>query len=129
MFALYIYRYLVALLTLAVGSSQAPLPPCFLFVEFFLLLVVMSFCLRLTVSAPHSVAPTRWVSLLASGLPGSSLLPPCLPPCSVRRDSFGFYGSGCCFMAGWIWGPLSRSRFLSVVWSPLCLAGCSWFSA
>ena len=26
--ALYIYRYLVAILTLAAGSSQAPLPPC-----------------------------------------------------------------------------------------------------
>ena len=87
-FDLYIYRYLVAILTLAAGSSQAPLPPCSLFVEFFLLLlllVVMSFCLRLSVSAPHSVAPARWVYLLASGLPGSSLLPPRLPPCSVRR--------------------------------------------
>ena len=35
--------------------------------------------------------------------------------------------------SGWLdWGPLSRSRFLSVVWAPLCLlpgclAGCSWF--
>ena len=37
--------------------------------------------------APHSVAPARRVSLLASGLPGSSLLPPRLPPCSVGRGS------------------------------------------
>ena len=84
----YIYRYLVAILTLAAGSSQAPLPPCSLFVEFFLillLLVVMSFSLRLSVSTPHSVAPARRVYLLASGLPVSSLLPPRLPPCSVRR--------------------------------------------
>ena len=35
--------------------------------------------------------------------------------------------------SGWLdWGPLYRSRFLSVVWAPLCLlpgclAGCSWF--
>ena len=35
--------------------------------------------------------------------------------------------------SGWLdWGPLSRSRFLSVIWAPLCLlpgclAGCSWF--
>ena len=51
-----------------------------------LLLVVMSLCLRLSVSAPHSLTPYRRVSWLASGLPGSSLLPPRLPPCSVRRS-------------------------------------------
>ena len=95
----YIDRYLVTLLPLAVGFSQAPLPPCSLFVEFLLLLlllVVMSFCLGLSVYAPHLVAPARSVSLLASGLPGSSLL----PPCSVGAVLLGFYGSGCYFMAG-----------------------------
>ena len=137
MFDLYIYRYLVALLPLAAGPSQAPLPPCSLFVEFLLLLlllVVLSFCLRLSVYAPHSVAPARRVSLLASGLPGSSLLPPRLPPCSVGRG-FSWVLRLRLLLHGWLdWGPLSRSRFLSVVWSPLCLlpvclAGCSWFSA
>ena len=67
---------LVALIPLAAGFSQAPLPPCCLYVEFLLLLlllVIMSFCLGLSVYAPHSVAPARSVSLLASGLPGSSL--------------------------------------------------------
>ena len=99
----YIDRSLVALLPLAAGFSQAPLPPCSLFVEFLLLLlllVVMSFCLGLSVYAPHSVAPARNISLLASGLPGSSLLPPRLPPCSVGAVLLGFYGSGCSFMAG-----------------------------
>ena len=88
----YIDRYLVALLPLAAGFSQAPLPPCFLFVEFLLLLlllVIMSFCLGLSVYAPHSVAPACSVSLLASGLPGSSLLPPRLPPCSVGAVLLG----------------------------------------
>ena len=135
MFDLYIYRYLVAILTLAASSSQAPLPPCSLFVEFFLLLlllVVMSFCPRLGVSAPISVAPARRLSLLANGLPGSSLLPPRLPPCSVRRG-YSWVLWLRLLLTSWLdWGPLSRSRFLSVVWAPLCLlpvclAGCSWF--
>ena len=126
---------MVAILTLAAGSSQAPLPPCSLFVEFFLLLlllVVMSFCLRLSMSAPHSVAPARRVYLLASGLPGSSLLLPRLPPCSVRRGYSWVLRLRLLLLAGSLGGPLSRSRFLSVVWAPLCLlpgclAGCSWF--
>ena len=99
----YIERSLVALLPLAGVFSQAPLPPCSLFVEFLLLLlllVVMSLCLGLSVYALHSVATARSVSLLASGLPGSSLLPPRLPPCSVGEVLLGLYGSGSYFMAG-----------------------------
>ena len=39
------------------------------------------------VRSTHSVAPARSVSLLASSLPGSSLLPPRLPLCSVGSSS------------------------------------------
>ena len=112
------------------GSSSSLL----FFVEFFLLLlllVIMSFYLRLSVATPHSVAPARRVYLFACDLPGSSL---CLLVCLhvlLGGVILGFSGSGC--SSGWlVWCPLSRSRFLSVVWTPLCLlpgflAGCSWF--
>ena len=75
-----IYQYLVDLFSQAAGSSQAPLPSCALFEEFFA-----------TPSSPHqpvfltcfesvrsnlSEADTRVVNLLANGRPESSLLPP-----------------------------------------------------
>ena len=82
-------------------------------------------------ATPHSVAPACRVYLFASDLPGSSL---CLLVCLrvlLGGVILGFFGSGC--SSGWlVWCPLPRSRFLLVVWAPLCLlpgflAGCSWF--
>ena len=98
-----LYRYLVAL-PLAAGSSQAPLPPCSLFVEFLLLLllvVVLSFCLGLSVYAPHS----RWLPLAVflCWLVVVQGPPFCLLVCLrvlLGAVLLGFYGSGCSFMAG-----------------------------
>ena len=55
----YIDRYLVALLPLAAGFSQAPLPPCSLFVEFLLLLLLLV------------VMSLSWVERVRSTLGGS----------------------------------------------------------
>ena len=134
MSAFYFYNYFVAVLALAAGSSQAPLPPRPFFVEFFLLLlllVVISFCLRLSVATPHSVAPARRVYLFASDLPGSSLCLLVSLRVLLGGVILGFSGYGC-FPSWLVWCPFPRSSFLSVVWAPLCLypgflAGCSWF--
>ena len=85
------YQYLVDLFPQSAGTSQAPLPPRALFEEFFA-----------TPSSPHqpvfltwfervrsilSDADARIVSLLASGRPESSLLPPRLSQYSVGCSS------------------------------------------
>ena len=132
--ALFFYRSLVAILTLATGSSQAPLPTCSFFVEFFLillLLVVMSFYLRLSVATPHSVATARGVSLFASDLPESSL---CLLVCLrvlLGGVILGFSGPGC--SSGWLVAVCFPGLGFCQ-WSerpcaccPGFLAGCSWF--
>ena len=85
------------------------------------------------------MAPARSVSLLVSGRPGSSLLPPRLPPCSVGSGSSGVLRLRL-LLHGWLgWGPLSRSLG-SCRWSGrpctccpcalravrgFCLVGCS----
>ena len=85
------YQYLLDLLPQAVGSSQAPLPPRALFAEFYAAPssphhpVFLSWFER--VRSTLSVAAARIVSLLASGLPGSSLLPPRQTQYSVGSGS------------------------------------------
>ena len=102
------YQYLVDLLLQAAGSSQAPLPPRALFVEFFAAPssphhpVFLSWFER--VRSTLSVAAARIVSLLASGRPGSSLLPP-------RQNQYSV-GSG----SSWV----LRLRLLLRCW--LCLS-------
>ena len=74
------YQYLVDLFPQAAGSSQAPLPPRALFEEFFALPSSPHQPVFLTwferVHSTLSEADARIVSLLASGRPESSLLPP-----------------------------------------------------
>ena len=104
-----LYWYLVALLPQAAGSSQAPLPPCSLVVEFLLLLllVVLSFCLGLSVCAPRF----HWLPLAVflcwlvvfRGPPFCLLVGLRVLLGAVL---LGFCGSGYSFMAGKVWGPL-----------------------
>ena len=84
------YQYLVDLFPQAAGSSQAPLPPRALFEEFFAAPsshqpVFLSWLER--VRSTHSEADARIVSLLASGRPEASLLPPRQTQYSVSSGS------------------------------------------
>ena len=84
------YQYLVDLFPQAAGSSQAPLPPRALFEEFVAapsphhpVFLAWFECVHSTLSE----ADAHIASLLASGRPESSLLPPCQTQYSVGGGS------------------------------------------
>ena len=85
------YQYLVDLFPQAAGFSQAPLPPHAVFEEFFAAPSSPHQPVFLTwferVRSTLSEADARIVSLLASGRPESSLLPPHQTPYSVGSSS------------------------------------------
>ena len=85
------YQYLVDLFPQAAGSSQTPLPPRTLFEEFFAASSALHQPVFLTwferVRSPLSEADARIISLLASGRPESSLLPPRQTQYSVGSSS------------------------------------------
>ena len=85
------YQYLMDLLLQSAGSSQAPPPPCALFEEFFApppsphQPVYLAWFER--VWSALSEADSLLASLLASGRPESSLLPPCNAQYSVGGEA------------------------------------------
>ena len=101
-----------------------------------LLLLILSFCLGLSVSAPH----TRWLLLalflcwlvVVRGPPFCLLVSLHILLGSVL---LGFCGYGYSLVADHVWVSTLTSLWISCRWSgrplcvlPMCLAGCSWLS-